>query len=1013
MSGQSSPRARPAVGAGGDDLMRDRSEEEEGPKHSWILALPAVAAWVSALVLLGCSAVAGAITAVVATIVAGLVACGTGAIGARPAALFTKRLTSAMRGAGRWWAGSFLRRSLGDSPAAAVRSTRRGISVRLWRNVGLAVLGCVAATSASVAFRVHAVSTGPVADLAARNSQISAEIALTDDPRVRTAVGTFRRESVVVPATIEILETMGRRLAVHTPIVVFASGGEWRSLLPSQRLRVTGRLGTADHDELVGAIMLVRGPPRVLTGPSLVQVVAGELRAGLRRAADVLPADQRGLLPGLVVGDVSRMDPQVAADFKEAGLSHLTAVSGANLAIVAGAAIGLSRMAGMPLAARAVLAGIAMIAFAIVARPSPSVLRALLMGLVAAVALGTGRPRDGVAGLSASVLLLILFEPALARSYGFALSVSATAGILLLAPRWRDRLAVRLPRWAAEAVAVPAAAQAAVTPVLVLMVGQLSVFAVPANLLAGPAVAPATLLGFAAALVAPLSPALAQLLVLPAGYAVGWIITVAGHATSVPHANLPWPGGLTGLGLLAVVALVAVPVLRRATWRAVVLTAAVAGGVAVLAVGPVVAPWPPKGWLFVACDVGQGDAGVIAAGAGRGVLVDVGPDAVLTDRCLRRLGIRDIPLIILTHPHADHVGGLEGVFRRGRRVGAVLVTPGRALAQKESTRISAILARRRIPEWVAAPGTQWRFGSAALTVLAPTIGMTPSHTQEETAVDGGTGAGVTQGRGLKEGDQSSEGATLGGAREAATSGGDDRVAIPAGGEGDRRVWGGGAGQPVGLGGGAGRALGLGGGARQAVRLGGGAGHAVGVSGGATQAVRLSGEAEHGVGGGATCAVRFSGGVEHGGRLSGSAERMAVSGGGARAGVTMGGDVGEGGEINNSSVVVHVRWPHGSLMLSGDIETDAQSELLRRGVPTADILKVPHHGSARQDHAFLAAVGARAALISVGADNDYGHPAVPTLSVLHRLGVRVHRTDQSGDLAVIEQGTSLAIVGRGS
>ncbi|MEU6999263.1 ComEC/Rec2 family competence protein [Nonomuraea sp. NPDC046570] len=873
------------------------------------------------------------------------------------------------------------------------------MSARLWRNVGLAVLGCVAATSASVAFRVHAVSTGPVADLAARNSQISAEIALTDDPRVRTAVGTFRRESVVVPATIEILETMGRRLAVHTPIVVFASGGEWRSLLPSQRLRVTGRLGTADHDELVGAIMLVRGPPRVLTGPSPVQVVAGELRAGLRRAADVLPADQRGLLPGLVVGDVSRMDPQVAADFKEAGLSHLTAVSGANLAIVAGAAIGLSRMAGMPLAARAVLAGIAMIAFAIVARPSPSVLRALLMGLVAAVALGTGRPRDGVAGLSASVLLLILFEPALARSYGFALSVSATAGILLLAPRWRDRLAVRLPRWAAEAVAVPAAAQAAVTPVLVLMVGQLSVLAVPANLLAGPAVAPATLLGFAAALVAPLSPAIAQLLVLPAGYAVGWIITVAGHATSVPHANLPWPGGLTGLGLLAVVALVAVPVLRRATWRAVVLTAAVAGGVAVLAVGPVVAPWPPKGWLFVACDVGQGDAGVIAAGAGRGVLVDVGPDAVLTDRCLRRLGIRDIPLIILTHPHADHVGGLEGVFRRGRRVGAVLVTPGRALAQEESTRISAILARRRIPEWVAAPGTQWRFGSAALTVLAPTIGMTPSHTQEGTAVGSWTGAGVTLGRGLEEGERSS----LGEVREVATSGGDDRVAIPAGGEGDRRVWGGGAGQPVGLGGDTGHAMGLSGDAGDALRS----------SGGATRAAGLSGGAAHGVGGGATRAVRLSGGVEHGGRLSGSAERMAVSGGGAREGVTMGGDVGEGGEINNSSVVVHVRWPHGSLMLSGDIETDAQSELLRRGVPTADILKVPHHGSARQDHAFLAAVGARVALISVGADNDYGHPAVPTLSVLHRLGVRVHRTDQSGDLAVIEQGASLAIVGRGS
>src|SRR5690606_24150743 len=272
-------------------------------------------------------------------------------------------------------------------------------------------------------------------------------------------------------------------------------------------------------------------------------------------------------------------------------------VSGANLAIVAGAALALSRLAGLPLAPRAIFAALAMIAFAIVARPSPSVLRALLMGLVAVLALGTGRAKDGLAALSVAVLLLILFAPDLARSYGFALSVAATAGILLLAPRWRTRLtgdtttpppdstpasrndrnrssaeaAVpvhtitpspssasdsqnergrltgevpahtttpssgpaptarkggwRWPRWAAEAVVVPAAAQAAVTPVLVLMSGEISLVAVPANLLAGPAVAPATLLGFVAALIAPFWPEAAQVLVIPAGYAVGWIIT--------------------------------------------------------------------------------------------------------------------------------------------------------------------------------------------------------------------------------------------------------------------------------------------------------------------------------------------------------------------------------------------------------------------------------------------------------------------------------------------------------
>ncbi|GGO66206.1 ComEC/Rec2 family competence protein [Nonomuraea cavernae] len=922
----------------------------------------------------------------------------------------------------------------------------------------IAVLACLAATSAAVGLRVYAVSTGPVAELAAKGVTVTAEVTLTDDPRVISR-GRFHRERVVVPAELEVYRTARQRVVTRTPVTVFANGAEWRSLLPSQRLEVTARLAQATPGDLVSAVLLVRGPPRVLTTPSRLQAVAGTLRAGLRTAADVLPADQRGLLPGLVVGDVSRMDPQVSADLKEAGLSHLNAVSGTNLSIVAGAALALSRLAGLPLVLRAVFAAIAMIAFAVVARPSPSVLRALLMGLVAAVALATGRAKDGVAALSAAVLLLILFAPELARSYGFALSVLATAGILLLAPRWRDRLSkpspqptppagphpddglpprtsprsiaylarpipsdngettpepdaadlgrsarrrevrarpagwdwlrarlghergvgvplghergvrlrlghergvrvrrgherglrvrsghgrgvrerlghergarvrragrqvptrlawrrifvrlagrwtpasvaegrmparaaegrvhlrvagrrTRMPRWVAEAVAVPAAAQVAVTPVLVLMAGQLSPVAVPANLLAGPAVAPATLLGFAAALMAPFWPEAARLLVVPAGYAVGWIITVARGAVNIPMATLPWPGGVEGLGLLAITVTAVVVLWRRHAWRAVTL--AVAGGalVAVFVIRPIAAPWPPESWLMVMCDVGQGDGLVIAAGPGRGVVVDTGPDPVAMDRCLRTLGIDEVPLVILTHPHADHVDGLPGVLR-GRRVGAVVVSPHRpgsgdpapgnspshsppkgheshsyeSLGSDRSrpSRLSDDLARRRIPEWTAAPGTRWRLGPSELTVLGP----------------------------------------------------------------------------------------------------------------------AQGHANRGQG--------------------------------------------EGSEINNSSVVVHVRWRAGSALLSGDIEIEAQDRLLHGPLPVADILKVPHHGSPRQDPAFFAAVGARAALISVGAGNDYGHPAQPTIALLNRLGARVYRTDRSGDLAVVEQDGALAVVARG-
>ncbi|GAA4221697.1 competence protein ComEC [Streptosporangium album] len=783
--------------------IRDGGSTEKGLRpHALHLVLPALASWATALILLGLPSPVGATVAAIA------------AVGA----------LSAM---------------------AVVPSD----GIAGWRNAVIGMLGCVAAVAGTVALQVHAISTGPVAEMAARGASATAEVVVTDDPReLPQHGGPYRQESFVVPARIEAIGAGSGRTTTRVPVVMLTSGDEWRSLLPSQRIAVQGRFGPADAGELVAAVMLVRGPPRVLGEPSWVQRTAATLRSGLREAAGVLPPLQRGLLPGLVVGDVSHLDRQVKADFKAAGLSHLTAVSGANLAIVAGAAVALARTAGLPLAARAVLAAFAMLAFAIVARPSPSVLRALLMGTVAAVALGTGRSRDGVAALSATVLGLILFDPALARSYGFALSVCATGGILVIAPRWRDRLERRMPRWAAEAIAVPAAAQAAVTPVLVLMSGQLAPVAIPANLLAGPAVAPATLLGSVAALVAPLHMGFAQVLVRPAGLATGWIIAVAERAAGLPLAVIPWPGGVIGLVILAVTAPIILLALRHRWLRRAVLAAAAGVVVAATVAVPIVARWPPRGWLLVACDVGQGDALLVAAGPGRAVVVDTGPDPVLMDRCLRSMGVSEVPLVVLTHPHFDHVGGLDGVFR-DRRVGAVVVTPHR-VAERESARLSNDLARRGVVEWGALPGASWRFGPSELTVVAPSA-----------------------------------------------------EAPPAGG-------------------------------------------------------------------------------------------------------------GEGAVVNNASVVLYVRWAAGTALLSGDIETEAQAELLRRGLPPVDILKIPHHGSGGHDPGFFAAAGARAALISVGAGNDYGHPAPSTLARLNMLGVRVYRTDLSGDLAVVAREGGLAIIARG-
>ncbi|MGV9240761.1 ComEC/Rec2 family competence protein, partial [Streptomyces nigra] len=131
----------------------------------------------------------------------------------------------------------------------------------------------------------------------------------------------------------------------------------------------------------------------------------------------------------------------------------------------------------------------------------------------------------------------------------------------------------------------------------------------------------------------------------------------------------------------------------------------------------VVTGWPPPGWRFAMCDVGQGDATVLAAGAGTGVVVDAGPDPVLVDRCLRTLGITRIPLVVLTHFHADHVAGLPGVLR-GRQVGAIETTTYQEpVDQAEFVRREA--AARGVPVTRAAAGEERRTGGLSWRVVWP------------------------------------------------------------------------------------------------------------------------------------------------------------------------------------------------------------------------------------------------------------------------------------------------------
>ncbi|MGV9789707.1 ComEC/Rec2 family competence protein [Streptomyces sp. NPDC003435] len=648
---------------------------------------------------------------------------------------------------------------------AGVMLLRGRVRLRLgWHRTPVAaVLLCVAASAVSAGLHGADVRRGPVPEAARRFGTVVAEVELTGDPwlskpRVRgdhaAPVGVLVRGEVRWVGEEGVGGGQGP-LLTRSPVLLVVDadvpapgthggGAEaraaWLRLLPSTRLRLTGRLAppTTTGDR-TAAVLRVRSwpPPETVSGPTPPQRLAGHLRAGLREATEELPSDARALLPGLVVGDTSRITPDLDDAFKATDLAHTLAVSGSNLTILLALLIGPPGMAGLaerrgvapflglPLRTTALLAGALTVAFVIVCRPDPSVLRAAACGAVALLALATGRRRSLLPALATAVLLLVLYDPWLSRSYGFVLSVLATGALLLLAPRWSEALRRRgVPARLAEGLAAAAAAQAACAPVVAVLSARVSLVAVPCNLLVELAVAPATVLGFAALAAAPASMPLAKALVWSAGWPAGWIATVARTGAAQPGAGVDWPGSWPGALLLAAVTVALVlagrRLIRHPWW---------CGALALLLLLVVVRPapltravtgWPPPDWRYAVCDVGQGDATVLSAGPGAAVVVDAGPDPAPVDRCLRELGITRIPLLVLTHFHADHVGGLSGVLR-GRSV-AEIETTGFAEPADQAESVRREAATHHIPLTTAAAGEERRAGPLTWRVLWPQAG---------------------------------------------------------------------------------------------------------------------------------------------------------------------------------------------------------------------------------------------------------------------------------------------------
>ncbi len=746
-------------------------------------------------------------------------------------------------GAGAWVGALLVLTLRGRLALAAVLLTvGLGVALTLRRVLAPAWLGPIAALAAVAgvaALQQAVLATSPLAALADEGAVVRVRLEITSD--VRVVAGQYGDLQVVRARAVRV-EGRGSAWSLDAPVVVMA-GAEWPRPPLGTSLETTARLLPADDD--VVALARPTGEPRVLAEPDVWWDAAAAVRRSVRAVVAGRDADARELVPALVVGDDAGLDPALAEDFRTTGLTHLLAVSGTNLTLVVGSVLVLGRWSGVRGRWLHALAALGIAGFVMTARAEPSVVRAAAMGAVALVGMGSNGRSRGTRSLGVAVLLLLLAWPQLAVTAGFALSVLATAGILLLAPPWRDALMRWTPRWVAEALSVPLAAQVACTPVVAALSGQVSLVAVGANLLAAPAVAPATVLGLAGGLLGLGWAPSGVVVAAPAAWSAGWIIAVARWGADVPTAALDWGTGPIALLVLTVLCLLAVPMAPRLLGRPASTLACAGLLVVVMLVRPPTPGWPPRDWVLAMCDVGQGDGLALRAGEHAAVVVDAGPDPGVMDACLDRLEVTSVPLLVLTHFHADHVDGVAGVLE-GREVGAI-----------EST-----------------------------TLLEPADGAR----DVESAV----------------------------------------------------------------------------------------GHHPGVA--------------------AYAETRTFGAV--------TLQTVWPRPGGSR------GDAGESAP-NNASVVLVAEVGGTRILLTGDVEPSAQAALARdiAGL-RVDVLKVPHHGSRHQDLDWLTSLGARVALVSVGEGNDYGHPAPDLLAALGAAGMRVWRTDVSGDVVVVAREGGVGVVTRG-
>ncbi|MFZ3416706.1 ComEC/Rec2 family competence protein, partial [Arthrobacter sp. 3Tela_A] len=412
----------------------------------------------------------------------------------------------------------------------------------------LAVLVLVASSAGSA---VVSRAAGPAGAAVASGASITGEFVATSDARAAAADRFSGKPRYLLEAQLHSFTLAGERSPARLPVLVIGNDA-YADIHLGDTFTTAGVLSASDPGDRTAAVLRASRAPAVEPADGLL-AFATALRTGFAERAQTLgTTDAAGLLPGMVLGDRSTAPPELTTAMQDTGLTHLTAVSGANCSYLLAFVFLLSRLIRLPRGAAAAVAVLMLAGFVLVVRPDASVLRAAVMGSIGTAAVLTGRGKVPAALLCLCATVLLAVDPWLSGSYAFILSVCATAGLIFLGPPLSGGLARFLPQPVAVLTAVPLAAQVACSPVLVLLQPNLPAYSLPANIAAAPVVPFVTIAGMAAVLLGYLAPPLDFPLLVSAGAGSGWVAGVARFFAQAPGALLPWGAGAPrGVGIAA------------------------------------------------------------------------------------------------------------------------------------------------------------------------------------------------------------------------------------------------------------------------------------------------------------------------------------------------------------------------------------------------------------------------------------------------------------------------------